>query len=287
MKKILFTGGTGFLGRNLLPALKKKYDVCAPSRNELNITDLPELKRYITAQNFDVIIHAAIPNISFHKDKKETLLKDSLSTFMQLHQLQDYYGKMLYFGSGAEFNKALPITAVKETDFGSTIPTNDYGLSKYIMNTLCRESSNIYNLRIFGCYGPTDAAFKFITYVIRCCLDHSPIKLHQNCMFDFMWVMDLIPVLEYFISEQPQYHDYNICTGVSTELLHLCQSIQNQMGTDLPVSVEAEGFNHAYTGDNSRILQEIAGLNFTLLADGIKQQIEYEKEAYNNGKESR
>lgn len=279
MKKLLFTGKTGFLGRNLVPVLSQEYDVFAPSRTELDLADVTALKHYIMKHNFDVIIHAAIPNISFGKDKEETLLKDSLSTFMQLYQLHNYYGKMIYFGSGAEYDKAVPIVKAMETDFGKSIPANNYGLAKYIMNSLCRKSENIYNLRIFGCYGPTDAPFKFITYVIRSCLNKTPIILNQNCIFDFMWVLDLIPVLRYFISNTPKYHDYNICTGVQTELIKLCTCIQNEMGVSLPTEIVKQGFNNEYTGNNNRIQNEISTLKFTSLDIGIKKQIKYEKEA--------
>lgn len=35
MKKILLTGGSGFIGRNILPLLREKYCVVSPSRKEL------------------------------------------------------------------------------------------------------------------------------------------------------------------------------------------------------------------------------------------------------------
>ena len=38
-KRILFTGGTGFIGRNLLPDLRGKYQVEAPRRQELDLKD--------------------------------------------------------------------------------------------------------------------------------------------------------------------------------------------------------------------------------------------------------
>lgn len=277
MKKILFTGGTGFLGRNLLPSLCEKYVVYAPSRSKLNLTDTDVLKQYVISHNFDVIIHAAIPNISFHKDKEENLLKDSLSTFMVLYQLQDYYDKLLYFGSGAEFNKDKPIISISENDFGKEIPQSDYGLAKYIMNSLCRSSRNIYNLRIFGCYGPTDAEFKLITSAIRSCLADEAIHLRQNCVFDFMWVMDLIPVLDYFINNSPKFHDYNVCTGRRTEIVSICQTIQTLMSVSLPINIDKSGFNNEYSGNNKRLCNEIPLLRFTSLSDGIRKQIEYER----------
>jgi len=287
MKKILFTGATGFLGRNLLPVLSEKYDVFAPNRKELDLKDAEKLRDYIKEQQFDVIIHAAIPNIAFHpQDSPETLLKDSLSVFMNLYRLRDEYGKMIYFGSGAEFDKEYPISLVSEDEFGNRLPSSDYGLAKYIMNCLCRQSDNIYNLRIFGCYGPTDADFKLITYVIRCCLRDQSIHLRQNCLFDYMVVSDLLPILDYFICNMPSRHDFNVCTGIETELTEICRLIKKELNSQVPVSIEREGFNNPYSGDNSKIRQEIPDLRFTCLSDGIRKQINWEKEAQNNAKKS-
>lgn len=278
MKKILFTGGTGFLGRNLVPRLSKRYNVIAPSRTELNLKNLDDLDAYIKRNEFDVIIHAAIPNLAFNKDSEETFLRDSLGTFLKLHQLQEYYGKMIYFGSGAEYDKSIPIINVPETDFGLHLPETDYGLAKYIMNLLCQKSKNIYNLRIFGCYGPTDAHFKLITYVIRCCLKNESIHLHQNCKFDYMLVTDLLSILNYFIENTPEYHDYNVCTGLSVELLEICHIIQKELNSSVPVYIERAGLNNEYSGNNRKICQEIPNLRFTPLLQGIRKQIIWEKE---------
>ncbi len=287
MKRILFTGGTGFLGRNLIPHLSEKYEIIAPKRTELDLRDITALENFIKKNSFDVIIHAAIPNIAFNKsDREETLLKDSLLTFMKLHQMEEYYGKLIYFGSGAEFDKSHPIISVTENDFGKNLPQNDYGLAKYIMNEVARKSKKIYNLRIFGCYGPTDANFKLITYAIQCCIKHIPINLRQNCIFDYMSVFDLLPVLEYFIENEPMYHDYNICTGQRAELVEICKFIQEQMNCNKPIHIEMPGFNNEYTAQNVRICEEIPQLRFTSLFEGIKKQIDYEKGAYKNEEES-
>ena len=38
-KRVLFTGGTGFIGRNLLPLLRERYKVEAHTRQELDLKD--------------------------------------------------------------------------------------------------------------------------------------------------------------------------------------------------------------------------------------------------------
>lgn len=278
MKKILFTGGSGFLGRNLVPLLRNKYQVYAPTRAELNLKDDEQLIEYIKSHKFDVIIHAAIPNIAFNEsDRNESLLENSLHTFAVLEKMQPYYGKMIYFGSGAEFDKSRHISMVTEEDFGMYIPKNEYGLAKYMMNLITEKSDKIYNLRIFGCYGPTDASFKFMTSVIRNCIENQSINLHQDCYFDFMYVADIYGILEYFIENTPKYHSYNMCTGVSLRLSDICKIIQKEMGTELDVTFEREGLNNEYSGNNRRILDEMGGFSFTSIYEGIKQQIQYER----------
>lgn len=59
MEKLLFTGGTGFLGKNVMPVLKEKYEVttCGITKNDMIkanfVTDIPELP-----EKYDIVLHA-------------------------------------------------------------------------------------------------------------------------------------------------------------------------------------------------------------------------------------
>lgn len=59
-KRILITGANGYIGKTLYNDLKLKYNVIALSRQELNVTDLQQVKNYFKDKYFDVIIHCAV-----------------------------------------------------------------------------------------------------------------------------------------------------------------------------------------------------------------------------------
>ena len=60
MKKLLFTGGTGFLGRNIKPILDKSYSVTTIGISDVNmikanfVTDIPNLP-----ERYEIVLHAA------------------------------------------------------------------------------------------------------------------------------------------------------------------------------------------------------------------------------------
>lgn len=138
MKKILFTGGSGFVGRNVLPFLKQNHCVAAPTRHELNLKDDRAIEEYIKSENFDVVIHCANPNPvkNAQEDSQSTMLEDSLRIFMNFYRVRAYYGKMLYLGSGAECDKTTDICNIDENNAQRLIPKDIYGFAKYIMNEL-------------------------------------------------------------------------------------------------------------------------------------------------------
>ena len=60
MEKLLFTGGTGFLGRNIKPILDERYEVTTIGISDADmikanfVTDIPAL-----TEKYDVVLHAA------------------------------------------------------------------------------------------------------------------------------------------------------------------------------------------------------------------------------------
>lgn len=277
MKKVLLTGGSGFIGRNIKEYLSTICELHTPGRQELNLLSEEDVRAYLQKNKIDIVIHSANPNpVKNQLDKAETMFEDSIRVFMNLYQAQDCYERMYTLGSGAEYGKSEDISLIGEDEEGRFIPKDSYGLAKFTMNQLIEHSDKQCNLRIFACYGPTDHESKFITHVIHCCMNNQDITIRQNCYFDYMHVSDLAKILEYFIYNKPKYSAYNVCTGTRYTLEQIAIMVREQMQVDNEIHILNEGWNKEYTGSNERLLKEIGNYQFVALEEGIKIQIESE-----------
>ncbi len=276
--KVLLTGRTGFIGKNILPYFQNRHEIVAPSRQELDLLDAEAVLAYIGNGNFDVVFHSANPNpVKNAADRPDRMFEDSLRIFMNLFQAREFYGKMIYVGSGAEYDKRFDMDMIRENDIGKHLPADAYGLCKFIENTLSAKSANVYNMRLFACYGPYDHSTKFITHAIQCCLDGRPVTIRQNCWFDYMHVDDFARIADWFIRSTPEHHDYNICSGHRTTLESIAQIVCDQMGSSQGIEILSDGFNKSYTASNQRLLQDMGSYDFVPLEKGIAKQIDWQR----------
>ena len=158
MKTILLIGASGFIGRNIYPILIEKYNVIAPRRDELNIIDKYSVTKFFDNHKIDVIIHLAASNPQKNiLDKLDTFKDDIITGYENIAIHANNVEKILYFGSGADMDKRYDMHLIKEDDFGRSYPDNPYAQAKYEITKKILNTKNIYNLRLFGCYGPIDA----------------------------------------------------------------------------------------------------------------------------------
>lgn len=279
MKKILITGSSGFIGRNLTENLQRTYEVLAPSRKELNLLEQENVESYLISNNFDIVIHAANTNNTRKKETTEfDVLDGNLRMFFNLKRCNTYYGKMYYFGSGAEYDGRHYIPFMKEEYFNTYIPRDPYGFSKYIMSTVSEKSDNIYDLRLFGVYGKYEEwERRFISNAICRALKGKEITLQKNMYFDYLWVKDLCNIMQWFIENEPQHKSYNVCRGVKIDLYSLAQIIRETVGIDCDIVVGEPGWKPEYTGNNNRLMMEMGDLQFTGFHESIQELCQYYK----------
>lgn len=279
--KILITGGAGFIGRNILESLASRYEFLAPTKKELDLKKEDAVFQYLERNRVDLIIHAALTG-EFGQEKEMgagNILADNLRFFFNLIRAKGFYKKMILFGSGAEYDRRRELRKVKETDFGLSIPADEYSLYKYICSNYIEKSKNIVCLKLFGVYGKyEDYRFKFISNAIVKNLLRQDIIINQNVIFDYLFIEDLMPVLDYFILKKPKFKNYNVVPNESIDLIKISNIINEISDYESKIIVLKDGLNNEYTADNSRLKKEIPNLKFTDYKKGIRKLFKYYQE---------
>lgn len=268
---VLLTGGSGFIGRNIRESfLSRKYHILAPSSQELNLADEQSVDHFFNHHTIDVVIHAAVK--PGHRNAKDPthLFYTNTRMFFNLERHRDTYQKMLVLGSGAIYDNRHYSPKMQEEDWKKHIPADEHGYCKYVCEKIIEQSSNIYDLRIFGIFGKyEDYAIRFISNAICKTLFDLPITIRQNRKFDYLYIDDLMPVLEWFIEHQPAHKAYNITPNQSVSLQDLALLVKEISGKELPIQIAREGMGLEYSGDNTRLKTEFPALKFTSLPQAI------------------
>ena len=279
MKKILITGSRGFIGNNLVNNLSEEYALRIPTSKELNLLDDVDTKRYLTDNHFDVIIHSANRNNTRRNTTQYDSLDGNLRMFFNLQRCSKLYGKMIYFGSGAEYDNRHYIPKMKEEYFDQFVPSDPYGFSKYIMSKSCEKDDNIYELCLFGVYGKYEEwERRFISNAICRALKGMDITIQKNVRFDYLWVDDLVEILRWFIENEPNEKRYNVCRGESIDLYSLATIVKRTLGINNPIVVGEDGWKPEYSGNNSRLLKEMGEFQFTSFEKSISILCDYYKD---------
>lgn len=267
MKKVLLTGGSGFIGKHVLEHFKNsnKYQIIAPTSQELNIIDEEKVTAYLEKQKFDIVLNFAVYGDGIDKTKDGTkMLEYNLRMFLNFEKNSHLYGKMFYAGSGAEYDKRFDIIDVCEDDEGRHIPIDQYGLMRYTIDRLIRHSKNIYDLKIFGIYGIYEPWQR--RFISNCCckaVKGLPLTIRQNLFFDYLYVKDFCRILERLMDMEPHEHAINVVRGKKIDLYSLAKLVLEVSRKELPIYVCAEGIGKEYTADNSRLIEEIGIFEYT------------------------
>lgn len=175
-KKVIVTGGAGFIGSNLVDALVQKgYEVhvvdnlAAGKKENVNpkatlhivdITDLESLKP-IFKDSVYVFHFAALPRVQYsieHPD--ETSKVNVIGTMNVLEAARAANVKRVVYSASSSAYGDQPVMPLIETMPAS--PKSPYGLQKYIGELYCQTWSVVYglptvSLRYFNVYGPRQA----------------------------------------------------------------------------------------------------------------------------------
>lgn len=278
--KLLLTGGNGFIGKNIQESfLAEKYDITAPRSFELNLADTACVDEFFRTREFDVVLHSATK--PGHRNAKDptNLFYTNVRMFENLVRHTDKFGKLINFGSGAVYDIAADNRMVTEDQIGLRCGKDDHSFCKYVVHKRIEALSNVIDLNIFGIFGKyEDWEIRFISNAICKALFDLPITLRQNRRFSYLYVNDLMPILDYFITHTPAHKTYNITPDNETELLQAAHTVARLSGSQAGIQVAQEGYGLNYSGSNARLRGEIPGLTFTPFEQAVTDLLKYYKD---------
>ncbi|MDY6879101.1 MAG: NAD(P)-dependent oxidoreductase [Thermodesulfobacteriota bacterium] len=273
MQKILITGGDGFIARSLCEGFQDSFSVISANRHVLDLTDSEKVSNFLKHNHFDVVIHTATYDAAplFSTKDPTRVLETNLKMFFNIVRCSDIFGKMIYFGSGAEFSREHWKPKMKEDYFDVHVPNDPYGFSKYLMSKYTQIDSNIYNLRLFGVFGKYDDwRYRFIPNVCCQAVFDMPITINENAIFDFLYIDDLLKIVHWFVKNKPSRNIYNVCTGRTYDFVTLAEKVASISGKDIKIELKTEGAGKEYSGDNSLVMQELKGFEFIPIDQSIE-----------------
>ena len=142
----------------------------------------------------------------------EGIFYSNVKMFENLVRYKDNYTKFINFGSGAIYNNERNICNISETELFTNIADNPYGFSKYVISQRIHSLENFIDLNIFGIFGKyEDWTRRFISNILCRVLTGVPITVNQNRIFSYLWIDDLMPILDYFIEKNQKEKILQYC----------------------------------------------------------------------------
>jgi len=201
MRKILITGGGGFLSSRIVLAYKDKYNITSLSRKDLDITDEKATKELIKKVKPKIIIHAAAMSATESCENNPSLAyKINVEGSLNIARVAKEIGsKMLFISTEQVFNGNIEDGPYKENN--KPIPSTVYGETKLeAENLLRKEIEELWILRLSWMFGlperGTPNSPSLFWKAITAVLTNNPIKISANEYRGITYSYDLIDNLE-------------------------------------------------------------------------------------------
>ena len=255
MSKVLLTGSTGFIGRNLLDKLKKYYEeIFIPNRNNCNLFSIEKTNEFFQKYRPDYVIHLAgdAGGINYLKYNPATVFDNNnqiTSNLFKSCHLNNV--KKIIIINSINVYPNMVRTPFKEEDLFKGDPNElieSYGLSK----KNCLYYSKFYyqqfglksiNLICDNVYGPYDNFVKKKSRVIPAnivrineALEFN--KSYINCwgtgrsIRSFIYVDDVCNAIIHFLKKDFKYDFVNLSNNESISIKNLIYKICSILSYD-------------------------------------------------------
>ena len=241
--KILITGGNGYIAKSLFVGLKHKHEITIITRQDFDLTNYDETRKWFCGQYFDAIIHTATVGVNKFK-QEQNITKQNLLMHDNLLKNKHQFNKCITFGSGAEIFQ----------------PNTEYGASKKLINESIKNVNNWYNLRIFGVFDHNELDTRFIKANILRYTNKEPMQIHTNKIMDFFYMQDLITLVDYYICNNNPPKEINCSYENKYTLKNIADIINKLDKHKVKIVIENKNELQFYCGESPTFPINILGL---------------------------
>ena len=262
--KILFTGNRGNLGKELIPLLEEEHSVQC---YDIDYSNFDNVNSFFRHRQIDFIIHAAIRG---GRRVRADIADDFYNNMIMFENLAAQNIPMINICSGASYGRQDDIFKVDERNFGERIPTDYYGLSKYLITHRCRQLNHVYNLRFFNVFGACAPKDMFTTANITNYINKREIVVFKDKFMDFFGLLDAYKVIDLYLKDYKKLpKELNLVYQPTVLLSEVGKMINNLSDYDVPVKVLEPGYDKSYCASGA----QLSKLNLNL--DGLQKSLEY------------
>ena len=311
MDKILITGSTGFVGKELVAKLKNSYEVHTLERyvtnrysldnntinHYANLTDYSAVKNIIREVKPDYVVHlAAISAVSFSYEHpievSEVDYIGSVNLAEACYKEAPDFKQFIFAGTSEEYGMTLQDTEHKLTESNPLIPNSPYAVAKVAFDNYLNYMGMAYNfpytiLRPFNTYGRKDNKHFFIERTITQMLTQDKVYLGDPlAVRDWMYVDDHVDgYLKALGNEEAVGNAINLCTGngyTTKETAELIAKLTGFKGEIVWHSTSPRPLDaKILIGDNSKAKKILNWAPERTLEDGLKRAINHWKTVSN------
>ena len=298
--KTLVTGGTGFLGKNLVPALGDKgHEVICAGSEVYDLRCQQACRKIIDHFKPDVIVHAAgsVGGIGANQENPGKFMYENLAMGANMIERarQAKVGKFILLGTVCAYPKFTPVP-FKEEDLWNGYPeeTNaPYGIAKKTLMKLIetyREQYDMNGVSLIpvNMYGPYDHFNLTSSHVIPALIlkVYNAMKNADKSITlwgtgqvsrEFLYAPDCCEAISLAIEKAVSSEPINIGTGKEIKICDLITEIAEQMGYEGEIiydSSKPDGQPRRCL-DTSRAKERLGFVAKTSLEEGLKQTIQW------------
>ena len=311
MDKVLITGATGFIGKEIAAKLKDKYEIHTLERyvtgrysldnntinHYTNLTDYSAVKNVIRKVKPDYVMHlAAISAVSFSYEHpievSEVDYIGSVNLAEACYKEAPDFKQFIFAGTSEEYGMTLQDTEHKLTESSPLIPNSPYAVAKVAFDNYLNYMGMAYNfpytiLRPFNTYGRKDNKHFFIERTITQMLTQDKVYLGDPlAVRDWMYVDDHVDgYLKALGNEEAMGNAINLCTGngyTTKETAELIAKLTGFKGEIVWHSTSPRPLDaKILIGDNSKAKKILNWAPERTLEDGLKRAINHWKTVSN------